>query len=71
LDEIDARLDGVDVHEDLFVTKPTAQPVIEATRISRAVTAAVADEHASRLILPALSPWAPGVRLVAVTAWIT
>ncbi len=44
LDIVQARPDGIDVHEDLILAKVIDQAVIEAAGVAGAVAAPVADE---------------------------
>ena len=46
--EIEARLDGVDVHEDRVIAEGGLQPVAQATRDVLGVRTAIADENPSR-----------------------
>jgi hypothetical protein len=48
LREVDAELDGVDVHEDMVVTEAVGEPVVQPAGEVAGLLPPVADEDATR-----------------------
>jgi hypothetical protein len=48
VDEIHARFDGVDIHEDLLFAEASLQPIVETSSVAGAVITAIADKDSTR-----------------------